>query len=182
MALREAKKRETRERISAAAIDLFQDRGYDHVTIAEVAAAAGVAEKTVFNYFATKEELVFDLDAEVERAWVAAAGRGPRLVGLRAYVRERCVLRPNGPGAGFRAIVAGSTRLLGRAEQMRSRHEDAVAAVLATRLAAAADDPTPAIVANQVLAVQPLAVRHAGDTAALVDRAFDLIEAGLPAF
>ncbi len=57
--LRERKKRQTREAIAAAAMELFQARGFEDVTVAEVAAAADVSEKTVFNYFPTKEELVF---------------------------------------------------------------------------------------------------------------------------
>jgi AcrR family transcriptional regulator len=57
--LRERKKRATREAIAAAAMELFTERGFDSVTVAEVAAAADVSEKTVFNYFPTKEELVF---------------------------------------------------------------------------------------------------------------------------
>jgi AcrR family transcriptional regulator len=57
--LRERKKRQTRAAIAAAAIELFKARGFDSVTVAEVAAAADVSEKTVFNYFPTKEDLVF---------------------------------------------------------------------------------------------------------------------------
>src|SRR3954452_7898224 len=57
--LRERKKRQTREAIAAAAMELFAARGFDDVTVAEVAQAADVSEKTVFNHFATKEDLVF---------------------------------------------------------------------------------------------------------------------------
>ena len=57
--LRERKKRQTREAIAAAAMALFHARGFDEVTVAEVARAADVSEKTVFNYFPTKEDLVF---------------------------------------------------------------------------------------------------------------------------
>src|SRR3954454_13672908 len=57
--LRERKKRQTRDAIAAAAIELFRARGFESVTVAEVAAAANVSEKTVFNYFPTKEDLVF---------------------------------------------------------------------------------------------------------------------------
>jgi AcrR family transcriptional regulator len=57
--LRERKKQKTREEIARAAMELFLDRGFDSVTVAEVAHAADVSEKTVFNYFPAKEDLVF---------------------------------------------------------------------------------------------------------------------------
>jgi AcrR family transcriptional regulator len=57
--LRERKKRQTQEAIAAAAMALFLERGFDAVTVADVARAADVAEKTVFNHFPTKEDLVF---------------------------------------------------------------------------------------------------------------------------
>src|SRR3954465_3394214 len=58
--LRERKKQATRETIADAAMKLFVLRGFDKVTVAEVASEAGVSEKTVFNYFPTKEDLFFD--------------------------------------------------------------------------------------------------------------------------
>jgi len=58
--LRERKKRQNRQRISNVATALFLVRGFDQVTVAEVAAAAEVSEQTVFNYFPTKESLFFD--------------------------------------------------------------------------------------------------------------------------
>src|SRR3954447_2441921 len=57
--LRERKKVRTRQAIADAARELFVQRGYDAVTVADVARAADVAEKTVFNYFPAKEDLVF---------------------------------------------------------------------------------------------------------------------------
>src|SRR3954454_15887147 len=57
--LRERKKQATREQIARVAMELFAKRGFDTVTVAEVADAAGVSEKTVFNYFPAKEDLVF---------------------------------------------------------------------------------------------------------------------------
>src|ERR1700709_839709 len=57
--LRERKKRVAREAIAATARRLFAERGFDAVTVSQVAAAAEVSEKTVFNYFPTKEDLAF---------------------------------------------------------------------------------------------------------------------------
>jgi AcrR family transcriptional regulator len=72
--LREAKKRRTRAAIAAAAMELFAARGFDAVTVAEVAHAADVSEKTVFNYFPNKEDLVLS-GGEERRAALAAALR-----------------------------------------------------------------------------------------------------------
>ncbi len=76
MGLRETKKLRTREEIAGQAMRLFVQRGFDNVTVAEVAAAAGVSEKTVFNYFPTKEDLFFD---EVD----------DRIAAIVAAIRER---------------------------------------------------------------------------------------------
>ncbi|HVI57132.1 MAG TPA: TetR family transcriptional regulator [Luteibacter sp.] len=75
--LRKQKKAETRQAISNIATRLFVERGFDNVSVAEVALEAGVARKTVFNYFPRKEDLIFDREDEV-RALVreAISGRG----------------------------------------------------------------------------------------------------------
>ena len=68
--LRERKKEQTRQLIAETARRLFSERGFDRVTVAEVARAAEVSEQTVFNYFPTKEDLV--LAASVLRGRAAA--------------------------------------------------------------------------------------------------------------
>ncbi|WP_320673194.1 TetR/AcrR family transcriptional regulator [Patulibacter defluvii] len=74
--LRERKKRQTRQQISDTATFMFMERGFDEVRIAEVAAEAGVSEKTVYNYFPTKESLVLDrADEMIERLRQALAER-----------------------------------------------------------------------------------------------------------
>ena len=69
--LRERKKRMTRQLISDTATGMFLEAGFDEVRVADVAAACGVSEKTVYNYFPTKESLIFDrfedMEADVRR-------------------------------------------------------------------------------------------------------------------
>jgi AcrR family transcriptional regulator len=89
--LRERKKEQTRAAIAHAAVGLFLERGYDHVSIADIAAAAGVAKMTVTNYFPAKEDLVISAGASVvpDLAGVVR-GRPPGetvLVALLRFVR-----------------------------------------------------------------------------------------------
>ncbi|GAA4232326.1 AcrR family transcriptional regulator [Streptosporangium album] len=87
--LRERKKEQTRRRIAAAALRLFAERGFDAVTINEIAEAAEVAKVTLFKYFPTKESLVLQGVGEEDLAGIVAArppGQSP-LEALRAHYR-----------------------------------------------------------------------------------------------
>src|SRR5258708_559134 len=64
--LRERKKARTRRLIADTAARLFAERGYEHVTVSDVAREAEVAEQTVYNYFPTKEQLVTDREGQIE--------------------------------------------------------------------------------------------------------------------
>ena len=59
MSLRERKRQQTRRELIGAAMRLFEEKGYEQTTVAEIAAAAGVSTKTFFNYFASKDEVLF---------------------------------------------------------------------------------------------------------------------------
>ena len=101
--LRERHKQETRQAISDTATQMFVARGFDEVTIAQVADAAGVAKMTVTNYFPRKEDLVFDRAEAVERHLAdVIAARAPGESMLAAIRRDYA-------GAVARADV---TRLL----------------------------------------------------------------------
>ena len=76
--LRDSKKRETRQRISDVATGLFYARGFDAVTVEEVAAAANVSKMTVFNYFARKEDLLFDREDELKLLLREALAERPK--------------------------------------------------------------------------------------------------------
>lgn len=89
---RERKKKETRDRLADVAARLFAERGYDAVSVSDVARAAGVADQTVYNHFPTKPDLVFDLAEEMlERSRRCVAERNDASTpaeALRASVHE----------------------------------------------------------------------------------------------
>ena len=89
--LRERKKRLMRQQLTDTATEMFMERGFGAVRVAEVAAACGVSEKTVFNYFPTKESLILDrLEATVAsiRTGLAEPGVPPTEAALRILDRE----------------------------------------------------------------------------------------------
>src|SRR5678815_1078743 len=75
--LRERKKEQTRQLIAETARGLFSERGFERVTVAEVARAAQVSEQTVFNYFPTKEDLVYERMDTFEHELLAAVRQRP---------------------------------------------------------------------------------------------------------
>ena len=115
MGLRETKKLATRQQIADVAMRLFATRGFDAVTVAEVAAAAGVSQKTVFNYFPTKEDLFYDEVPERVRAVADAIHdrpAGESIVGaLRRLQVSQCT-RMCSPGfAVFARVIEESPAL-----------------------------------------------------------------------
>ena len=103
MGLRERKKARTRDAISGAAIALFLQRGYDAVSIAEIAAAAEVSRRTLFAYFPTKDDLVLHrfADHEDEAARVVRA-REPDVAPLDAlHAHLRTALERRNPITGL---------------------------------------------------------------------------------
>ena len=137
---RERKKRQTRDDIAATALRLFLDRGFDRVTVAQVAEAADVAEQTVFNHFRTKEDLVFAYLDEYEDELVVAvrdrdAGEGVVDAFGRALRMGGGLLADPDPAARekFEAVsrmIAASPALRRREEQVYANRTDALAAVL----------------------------------------------------
>ncbi|GIG56069.1 hypothetical protein Lfu02_04410 [Longispora fulva] len=76
--LRDRKKERTRQALIDAATDLFESRGYDETTVADISAAADIGTRTFFSYFATKEELLFPRsDARIQAAVDTIADRQP---------------------------------------------------------------------------------------------------------
>ncbi|TDE54534.1 TetR family transcriptional regulator [Nonomuraea mesophila] len=193
--LRERKKEQTRRRISEVALRLFDERGYDQVTVNEIAEAAGVAKVTLFSYFPTKECLATDGVQDDMAAVVTGRPEGSSPLGaLRAHYRATAA--PVAEGMDVETlitrirVISSNPALLAAVHgaQMSQRHE------LAAALAGGHEpDLTAHLMAAQITAaittlqesffhrlasgapLEEAAGRLAGD----VEVAFDLLEHGL---
>jgi AcrR family transcriptional regulator len=206
MGLRELKKRQTRELIAATAWRLFADRGFERVTVAEVARQAQVAEATVFNYFPTKEDLFYHrletFEAGLVEAVAAREAGEPALAAVRRYLLASGGLLTQAAAGDADArqrlrtvnrVIAASPALQAREQQAIARSTDRLAELLAAETGAAPDDVTARTAANALLGVQRALVDHVrrrvlddGEPARLADevrnlarRAFALLEQGL---
>jgi AcrR family transcriptional regulator len=149
--LRETKKRRTRDAIAQAAADLFLEHGFESVTVDDVARAADVSRQTVFNYFPTKEQMLFDREEEIGEALLAlVAGHndGASLVAaFRRHTREfwerfGAILSGGGETHGFWEIVRASPALRDYAEASFGRQARRVGDALAHAWNRSPDDPT----------------------------------------
>ncbi|MFI0814353.1 TetR/AcrR family transcriptional regulator [Streptomyces sp. NPDC021098] len=161
--LRERKKRQTRQYISDVATGLFMERGFDAVTIAEIAEAAEVSVNTVYNYFPTKEDLFVDREDEVvdrpsrlvrERAVGQSAARA-LLEQLRQDIRERQPYVGLSEGyERFRQVMVDSPTLMARLFTMQGKTVGHLGVTLREEAAAAPQDPTPEFIAHQLVGLQ----------------------------
>jgi AcrR family transcriptional regulator len=197
--LRERKKRLTREAIAETARRLFAERGFEAVPIAEIAQAADVSEKTVFNYFPTKEDLVYwRLAAFEEQLLGSIRDREPgelALGGFGRFLRQpRGLLANDAPEelVGVTRMIAASPALLAREQQIFSRYTDALARLLAEETGRPPDDVEARVAANALIGVHRTLVEYtrakvlAGvgnprlrrDVLAQTDRALTALERG----
>jgi AcrR family transcriptional regulator len=193
--LRESKKLRTRQEIADRAMQLFATRGFDHVTVAEVAVAAGVSEKTVFNYFPTKEDLFFDEVPKRAAALVAAIHErepGESVLSALRQLQLRECPRLCSPGfAMFARIIEESPALRAKELEVMAGFVRVLTAAIQTELAI--DERDARISASLLVSVhrqvfhaarqQALAGKH-GPAAvrqlrADLNRAYRLLEHGL---
>lgn len=122
-ALRDRKRERTRRALYERAVELFEARGYEGTTVAEIAAAAEVGTRTFFNYFASKEELLFpEPDDRVSSTARAIAARGPDERPVEVLLRALRAAGDN-PGKGSGDTLAARIAVI-RAQV--SRHIPAV--------------------------------------------------------
>lgn len=192
LGLRERKKHQTHEALVASALALFAERGFERVTVEEIAASCGVSPRTFFRYFPSKEDVLFaDIDGRQQQLLAAIdeqPGGTTPLLALRAAVfavasdyedeRARILLRHQ--------VIASTPALWHRAVERHHQWELAIVEELRhTGLAAGLDD----LELRLVVAASSTALRVAVETwtaaggnddlRALLTRAFDRLRAGL---
>ncbi|WP_416975589.1 TetR/AcrR family transcriptional regulator [Streptomyces sp. 4F14] len=201
LSLRERKKRATRQRISDVATGLFVARGFDEVTVAEVARAADVSAMTVFNYFPRKEDLFLDRIPEAVETFTAAVrDRAPDTTPLAALRDLALTLLENHHPLSavdddfppFWQVVADSPALRARAREGIEEVESALATALAETAPDYPDSHFAAaltVAAYRTVCVASMRRLMAGDPASAVTddhrarlhRAFTALEAALEA-
>ena len=198
--LRERKKRATRETILVQAMALFTEHGYDAVTVADVARAAEVSEKTVFNYFPAKEDLVFNEGQARRDALIDAIRTRPPGASLvepfRRQTEEliaRVELGEDPRIVAIPRLVAGSTALRERLFIGWEREAAVLTPVIAAETWSAPDDLVAAVVARSLAWTNRLVFRAAfnrliagedqhalaADLREQARRAYDQLEHGL---
>ncbi|MEU9617564.1 MULTISPECIES: TetR family transcriptional regulator [unclassified Streptomyces] len=162
MGLRERKKERTRETISETAVRLFLDKGFDQVSITEIAEAAEISRRTLFAYFPTKEDLVLhrfaDHESEAARTVRARPAGQPPLDALRDAMLRALAARDPNTGLNdepetmaFLRMVTGTESLSARLTRYAVRGIDALAEALGQ---AGADPLVARLAAAQVVVVQ----------------------------
>jgi len=159
--LRELKKQRTRQQIADTAWRLFAERGFDAVPVAEIAREAEVSEATVFNYFPTKEDLVFHRMEAFEQELLDALRDRPEGESIvqafgRFALNPRGFLASNDPGAteGMRTVarvMTGSPALQTRQREIFERFTGTLASLVAEELGMAAEDVEPWVIANALI-------------------------------
>jgi AcrR family transcriptional regulator len=178
--LRSRKRLATRQSISNAATRLFLERGFDHVTVDEIAAAADVGRMTVFNHFPRKEDMFFDRDEEGREALrLALRQRDPgvtpvetlRLLAHRLVAEQSPYVRFSAESQGFVDTIEGSETLKARARAIRNEIWQVVAIALAESAGREPEDPDAQLAAGLLLATWTVALiqshrifRHKRDT------------------
>jgi AcrR family transcriptional regulator len=192
--LRERKKQRTRELIASEAVRLFGERGYHATTVADIAAAAEVSERTVFTYFATKEDILFADHSDFRDRLAAVLEQRPpgasALDTLRDFVVENLAAIDE-PSRVRWEIVSHDEHLLNHQRARQVELGDTIAAAVAEELDEDADDFRLQLVTATVIAAVMAVYEHRSSAGsrtasraqalAVVDEAIAFLRGGLDA-
>ena len=170
---RTRKRLATRQGISDVATLLFVERGFDHVTVDEIAAAADVGRMTVFNHFPRKEDMFFDRDEEGrEMLREALRQRDPRvapietlrLLAHRLAAEQSPYVEFSARSQGFIETIEGSDTLKARARAIGDEIAQILAVALSECVGREPTDPDAQLAAGLLLATWTVALVQAHRT------------------
>jgi AcrR family transcriptional regulator len=191
--LRARKKRETRDALTRAALELFVERGYDETTLAEIADAAGVSTRTIFAYFPSKEDILFStIEAMRDALACALAERPPgtdALTALREFILSSAHQKTElDHKLGY--VIACDATLSSHKRARISQLQEVLATAIADDLGVGPDDLRPQIAAASLTAAfevlerqdrGPSAVPTNEEIAEAIDPVISFVRAGLQA-
>lgn len=188
--MREQEKRRRTRAIADAARGLFDERGYAATTVEDIAAAAGIAPRTFFLHFRSKEDIVFAGDerryALLQRHLAERPGGGDALTEMIAVLEEWLAAEGLDEDVLRERLIRESTVLAARDRVQLARYQRLVAAAIRADLGADDDDLRPEIAAAAAIsgweAVGAGRVRHPADPARIrraLDQVAAFVRAGL---
>jgi AcrR family transcriptional regulator len=185
------RRRLMRDELRSIAVDLFAERGFDEVTVDDIAAAAGISARTFFRYFATKDEVVLAYERRLHERLLTALHSRPANEGGVEALREAYIATSHvDPADRAKVLLLG--RILLQASALRARalgerlaEDQALISDIAGRLGVKAGDARARVVVAAMSAVAVTEFRvwvddnGKGDPAVRISTALAMIESGL---
>jgi AcrR family transcriptional regulator len=170
LGLRERKKLQTRQAIADTAMRLFLERGFEAVSISEIARAADVSDKTVFNYFPTKEDLFYSrlqtFEADLLDVLRQRGSGESYVAAFRRFLgAQRGLLAREDPQAQkeLRTLIrtiTSSPALLVREEQILAGYSRSLASLIARDTGARGDDVRPEVAASAMIGAHRVLIEY----------------------
>ena len=191
--LRERKKRQTREALTRAALELFVERGYDETTLAEIAEAAGVSTRTIFAYFSGKEDILFSTVQTVLDALGRTLAERPEGVDTLTALREFILSSAHEKtelDCKLGELVAADPTLSSHKRARVGQLQEVLAAAIADDLGVGPNDLRPHVAAASLTAAFEMLERQDRghsivptneEIAAAIDPVISFVRAGLQA-
>jgi AcrR family transcriptional regulator len=191
--LRARKKRETRDALTRAALELFVERGYDETTLAEIAEAAGVSTRTIFAYFPSKEDILFSTMQTMRDALAQALADRPAGTDALAALREFILSSAHQKTEldhKLGQVIAADPTLSSHKRARIAEFQEVLAAAIADDLAVGPNDLRPQVAAASLTAAFEVLERQDRglstvptneEIAAAIDPVISFVRAGLQA-
>src|SRR6266480_1898595 len=181
LGLRERKKQRTRETIARSARELFAERGYHETTLPEIAEAADVSTRTIFAYFPSKEDILFDDLEQMKDALARTIAERAKDTGALETVREFILNAPRTDTSELdqqlHSCISSDPTLRNHLRARIAQLEEVIAPAIARDLDAGDNDLRPQVVAASLTAAFNVLSERGSDSSAKPKSAADVAAA-----